>query len=55
MNKRYDVVEHYKGERLGAIDTFDTREEAEKRINSLFATEGVFDYKTTFSIEEVED
>ncbi len=53
----YVVVEHYKMSRCGEVATFGSKSEAEDFIEGCFSDEamGLFDYKTTFTIEEMED
>lgn len=50
----YLVVEHWKGERCGEAAAFDDFADAEEYIKEQFAIEGLYDYKTTFTIEERE-
>ena len=53
----YVVVEYYKMSRLCEAAVFDSRSGAEEYIDACFSDEamGLYDYKTSFTIEEMED
>ncbi len=48
------VFEHYKLSNCGAVESFVSKAEAEAYIKDRFEHDFSIDYKTTFTIEEVE-
>ena len=48
------VYEHYKRSNCGAVESFASKEEAEDYIKDRFEYDHAIDYKTSFTIEEVE-